>query len=42
MFARPSIEHQLATTWQAARTDGGRAQRLARRRRLLRLVRAPR
>ena len=42
MLVASSLEQQLATTWQAARTDGDRSQRIARRRRLLRLVRAPR
>jgi hypothetical protein len=42
MFAPSPLEQQLATTWQAARTDGLRAPRTTRRRRLFRLVRAPR
>jgi hypothetical protein len=42
MFVPSPLEQQLATTWQAARIDGIRAPHTARRRRLFRLVRAPR
>ncbi|MEA2320825.1 MAG: hypothetical protein QOD81_675 [Solirubrobacteraceae bacterium] len=45
MVAPSTLEQQLAASWQAARLGahgGGRAQRTGRRRRLFRVVRAPR